>query len=1342
MDTTELKDQQFVPVDFDPFAGPELSLFAPATEPQMEIWLSCKLGGQEASCAYNESFALRLHGAVDIEILKRAVEALVTRHESLRSVFSPNGASMLTYSYLAPELSVEDLSSKHPNILQSSIDGYIDSTMKTPFDLVNGPLFRVKIFKQDAQLYTLILTVHHIICDGWSFGVIMQELSKYYSAFLANTVPNLAVAPKFSQYAQDQANFPATADYQEIETFWLDQYKEYVPVVDLPTDRARPAMRTFASKHYKKDFEPGLTAAIKQLASKAGCSLVTVLLAGFETWLQHVTGQDEVVVGVPAAGQLASGNIDLVGHCVNLLPVKSTMDSESTFLQYLKQRRPQILDAYDHQMITFGQLIKKLNISRDPSRVPLVPVVFNSDMGMNEGIIFQNLTHELFPVQRKFENFEIFINVNDIGSGLTMDWGYTSALFDPETIEAMAGGFEQLLAIVTADPEKRIRDIFSGDKQDQVSDASILADTDAPYPAKPLHQLIKGIAQQYPTNTAVQFGDTKLSYKQLDEASDKLAALLIGKGIQKGDLVALAVNRTADMMTALLGILKTGAAYLPIDPEYPVERIKYTLNDADAKLMIIPHDHRDHFVTDTEQLLIEDAIVESSAIDSPSPDVQVDPSDLAYVLYTSGTTGYPKGVQITHANLVNFLVSMQSAPGMKPADKLLAVTTISFDIAGLELFLPLITGACVVITDTQTARDGRALLQIVRDQQISMMQATPYTWKMLLEAGWNEQLPLKVLCGGEALPKDLAMKLLEKCGELWNMYGPTETTIWSTVKQVTPSDTIISIGKPIANTQVYILDEKRKAVPIGATGEIYISGDGVAPGYLYRDTLTRERFVADPFRPSATMYRTGDLGRVMPSGEIQCLGRTDQQLKIRGYRIEPEGIAQHIKDIHNVKDAVVTSKNDPAGNAQLVAYVVLRHKLHVDVPLQVKEWRDELRKHLQEYMVPNYIVILQALPLTPNGKIDIKSLPEPDYTQNRPAYVAPRTSIEKQVAEIWQQYMNIEKVGIYDDFFELGGHSLTAVEIMTALEKQTGQVLPLASLFNHATVERLALLLKMDGRSVTWDSLVPIKPLGDKMPLYIVHGAGLNVLLFNTLAQNMAPDQPVYGLQARGMNGIDEPLNRMEDIAGHYVSEILAQNPEGPYALAGYSFGGIIAYEMAKQLDQMGKRVKMLAMFDTYAYRSDYFDPMIKKLAHRAWFFIMQVLHSLWLLIKKPKDTFTYKSEMIRRRLIRKYWAIRYGREQQQEGFFGYSNKIDLMNEEAERNYKLEPYPIEVELFRAREVTFYMEDFKYLGWKKYALKGVNIHDIPGEHNFIFAPPNDKEFARVLQECLNKAEQKR
>jgi thioesterase domain-containing protein/acyl carrier protein len=686
---------------------------------------------------------------------------------------------------------------------------------------------------------------------------------------------------------------------------------------------------------------------------------------------------------------------------------------------------------------------------------------------------------------------------------------------------------------------------------------------------------------------------------------------------------------------------------------------------------------------------------------------------------------------------------MQEEPGMNAADKILAVTTISFDIAGLELYLPLICGAQLILSNSETSKDGRLLLDLVKDESISFMQATPYTWRMMLEAGWEDYLPIKILCGGEALPKDMVSKLTGRSRELWNVYGPTETTIYSTLKLIKNEDEI-SIGKPIANTQVYILDENLNNLTDGSVGELFIGGDGVAKGYLNRPDLTAERFIDDPFSeiPGGKIYKTGDLGKLNENGDIQCLGRIDHQVKVRGYRIELEEIEHALIKQGDIKEAVVIAREDTPGDPRLLAYVVLAPGNEgIDLKIQTYTWHHALMAVLPEYMVPDDFVLLSSIPITPNGKTDRKSLPKPDYNLISRAgddYAAPRTDIEKQLAEIWEELMGLDKISIFDNFFTLGGRSLVAVQIMARIEKSTGKRLPLATLFEHSTIEKLALRLNVDTKSISWESLVPIKPQGSKMPLYIVHGAGLNVLLFNALAMNMDQDQPVYGLQAKGLNGIDEPLDVMEDIAANYISEIIAQNPTGPYALAGYSLGGTIAYEMARQLKAMGKEVKMLAVFDTYAEQTDIYDPRLKRTLNRIWLFMMKFGYSFVLFAEDPKRTIEYKSIMLKRMMIRLFWKVSGKKEEKREGFFAYDNEIDEASAKAKRNYYQKPLNIAVDLFRAKKRTFYMADFKYLGWREFALNGVNVHDIPGEHNTIFAPPHDKEFALVLQKCLDRA----
>ncbi|WP_183559185.1 non-ribosomal peptide synthetase [Mucilaginibacter sp. SP1R1] len=1332
------------PVEFDPFSGPELSNLAPATESQLEIWTSCLIGGDEANCAYNESFSLLLHGTFHHDAMLRALQAISNRHEALRSCFSADGKYICVYKELSLEIDYQDISAQSVAGQQAFIENQNQQIALTPFNLVTGPLFKTSLLKLTANEYRLTFIAHHIACDGWSIGIMMQDLSKLYNSYINHENIQLPPAPLFSGYSAEQRAFEHSTAYKETEAYWLDQFKDSSHLLNIPTDLPRPAVRTF--KSHRDDFalNGDLVVALKKLGKANGSSFVTTLLAAFEIFLQRLTGQDEIILGLPAAGQSATGNYRLVGHCVNLLALRSYPNRELPFKSYLKQRTSAILDAYDHQLYTFGSLLKSLNIPRDASRIPLVPVMFNIDMGMDDDVQFNALQHHLISNPRAYESFELFVNISGRDEALILEWSYNTQLFTASGIRNMMDDFEFLLQQLVNNPDILIGDIPVKNFGELTNQLSEWNDTASLYPKdKALHQIISERAQQYSNHIAVKFADQTLTYKQLNERANQLATLLINEGVKKGDKVAFALSRSAEMVVIMLAIMKTGATYVPVDPQFPLNRINYMLNDSGAVLLLTSEDYKKRYQSNAKELLVEQIWPQLNH--QPVNDINVDVSgdDLVYILYTSGSTGMPKGVQIAHHNLVNFLYSMQKAPGITAADKLLAVTTVSFDISGLELFLPLLSGAQIIIADSTKAKDGRALLDIIKTEGVTIMQATPYTWRIMLEAGWDKSTPLKVICGGEALPKELAEKITSRAASLWNVYGPTETTVWSTVKQIKADDSLITIGRPIDNTSIYILDKYLNPLAPGTAGEIYIGGDGVAKGYLNQPLLTAEKFVPDPFSkiPGAKIYRTGDLGKFMDDGEIECLGRVDAQIKIRGYRIETGEIEYQLVNEYNIKEAVVLARPDKNGIAKLVAYIVVKDKYLTEHEAdQVKAWRISLKAELPDYMVPDDLIIVPAMPLTPNGKIDKKALADQNtkLAESAHIYIAPRTDVEKLVADIWSEFLAIKNIGIYDNFFELGGHSLIAVQVMTRIEKLTGKRLPLAALFENSTIEKLALMLEMDGKSIVWDSLVPIKPSGNKMPLYIVHGAGLNVLLFNTLASGMDADQPVYGLQAKGLNGIDEPLSNIVDIAAHYNASIMEQNPNGPYALAGYSFGGIIAFEMAKQFKAQGKEVKMLAMFDTYAYRSPFYDPWLTMQIKRGKFFARKLQYNL----SFPNgftNTIAHSGKVAKRGITKILWKL--FKDEKQEGFFGYSNKIDEMNIIAEKRYKLEPIDVTVELFRAENHTFYMDDFEHLGWKPYALNGVNIHKIPGEHNSIFKSPNDKMFASILQNCLNDSAKK-
>ena len=1332
-----------IAVDFDPFAGPDIIRVVPITEPQAEIWTSCQLGGNDASRAFNESVSLRLNGPLNQAAFERAWQSLVHRHEALHSAFSADGRQMCVFRELSINLAYEDCSGKGATEQKGRITEVIKEDALHVFDLVNGPLLKAGLIRLSDTEHHFTLTAHHIICDGWSLGILLQDLSSLYSAYAQNHRPNLPVAPRFSDYAAEQLTVTKTKAFHEVERFWLDQYKGTVPVVNLPTDFPRPALRHFNSNRQDYAVDPALAQAVKNMGIKAGCSFVNTLMAAFEVFLHRLTGQSDIVLGLPAAGQSATGNERLVGHCVSLLPLRSFPQPDQTFLSFLQQRKAQLLDAYEHQQLTFGSLLKKLAIARDASRVPLVPVLFNVDLGLDDGVEFHGLQHQLISNPRQYETADLFLNIGGSVTSLTLEWSYNTLLFKDDTIERMMTEFESLLNEIVTNPAIRLDDISLADQRELLRKLATWNNTRADYPQNtPLHSLLDQTATQFPDKTALVFNGQQISYQLLSQSSNRLAHYLQRRGVGVGDVVGVVLERSPELIVALLAVMKAGAAYVPIDPDYPQDRIAFMLNDSSAGTVITSKKFAGRLAHRATEIEVEQALSEAVSCPKETPEVAVSGSDLAYILYTSGSTGRPKGVLIEHRNLVNLLYSMIAWPGMTNQDSLLAVTTVSFDIAGLELYLPLLVGATLVLADAETAKDGRALLETISEQRISVIQATPVTYKMMLAAGWEHPLPLKILCCGEPMSNELARQLTTRCDTLWNMYGPTETTIYSTGKQILATDEVITIGRPIQNTQVYILDEHLNPVPEGIIGEIYIAGDGVARGYLNRPELTNEKFVRNPFNVpgNRTMYRTGDLGLFTTTGEIHCLGRIDQQVKIRGYRVEPGEIEQELAKLDGVREALVLAREDRPGDQRLVAYVITQPLLtNLEFTNRIVPWQTQLQAVLPTYMVPSDFVSLAQFPVTPNGKIDRNALPKPNGERYVTSHnTQPVTEAEKQVAAIWAETLGLPNVGVHDDFFELGGHSMIAVQVMTQLEKQTGKRLPLSTLLTHPTVQKLARLLSQETPAITWKSLVPIKPQGNKMPIYIIHGIGLNLLNFSSLIAYMNPEQPIYGLQARGLDGSDEPLDNMEAIAATYVAEVLEQNPAGPYALAGYSFGGYVALEMARQLKAMGREVKMLAMFDTNAQESDMRQSKLSWISQKLFRQFPKLLWFTRSLILMPGPTIRYQKLYVDRQLQKLLTTVGLRQETPPESGFGLLDRIIEKHEIAYHNYVMKPYDGIIDLFKAQVRLYFVEDNKFLGWKKYALKGVRVHSVPGDHEMMLLPPNDKEFAHALQRALDNS----
>ncbi|MCX7514606.1 non-ribosomal peptide synthetase [Frateuria sp. STR12] len=1074
-------------VDYDPFATVALSRVVPSTEAQREIWLAAQLGS-DASLAYNESVSLHLRGPLDVDALHGALRDLAGRHDALRATFGPDGETLCVQERLELPLPLADLGTLDDAVREAALAQRLRAVVEMPFELEQGPLLRAELLRLGMDDHRLLLTAHHIICDGWSWWVMVRELAALYGARTGAQGEPLPPAESFADYALAAARQPDRKTLAADESYWLARFADPPAPLDLPTDRARPLRRSFASARIDHVLDATLVSAIKRLGAQRGASLFATLLGGFAAVLARLAGQHEVVVGIPAAAQSVDGHDGLVGHCVNLLPLRCAPDPAAPLAQLLDATQATLLDALDHQRYTFGTLLKKLGVPRDPSRLPLVSVLFNIDQALDhEATAFPGLAMDFASTPRSFENFELFINAVQEQGRLRLECQYNRDLFDRATVARWLGAYETLLRAAAEQPEALLGAL---PLVDEAARRALLALQPAPTPVatQRMHELFEAQCDRHPGRTAVHFGKQALTYAELDALANRIAHVLRGHGVRAGALVGIALDRGVGMLAAVLGVLKAGAGYVPLDPGFPTERLNYMVSDASLAVLVTQARHAGRFDLRGRPVLALDQAGDALAAAPASrpDDADVDATAVAYVIYTSGSTGQPKGVEIPHRAAANFLASMAGRPGLHADDRLLAVTTLSFDIAVLELFGPLAVGGEVVMARREQAMDGEALKRLLESSQATVMQATPATWRMLLETGWAPAPGFRALCGGEALAPDLAEQLLARCGEVWNLYGPTETTVWSTCWRVEHPREGIAIGTPVANTVVWILDEQRQLCPLGVPGEIWIGGTGVALGYRHRPELTAERFLADPFAstPDARMYRTGDRGRWRPDGTLEHLGRLDFQVKLRGFRIELGEIEARLLSLPGVADALATTRELRPGDVRLLAHVVAAPGATVDEAAL----RAHLREALPDYMIPQHLVVLAALPRLPNGKIDRARLPVPE--EGSPAEagrVAPRDALEQRVVTAMAAVLGSEP-GVEDNFFERGGHSLLAAQLVARLNRELELALPMRTVFEAQTAARLAEAIRAAGQggAATDRRRIPRLPDRQRAPLSLM----------------------------------------------------------------------------------------------------------------------------------------------------------------------------------------------------------------------------------------------------------------
>jgi amino acid adenylation domain-containing protein len=1038
---------------------------APMTEPQREIFLAATMG-DDASCSFNESFSLHFRGPLEIDALRQSIRHVVNRHDALRSIIDPDGTKLHFHGDLALDVGLRDLTPLEKTAREGEFRRILEEDARRPFDLVKGPLLRAELIRFEPDYHILLFTSHHIVCDGWSTNILLEELSASYTARRTGQAAQLDSPVSFASYAERQFESRSSPEHSDTEAYWLGQFKDIPAPLDLPLDRPRQMVRTYRGATYRAHVGAETYSRAKQIGSKLGCTPFVTLLTAFAALLYGLSKQEDIVIGIPTAGQSLLDDGNLVGHCVNFLPLRTRFRDDLPLSELLQSVGKTLLDAQDHQSYTYGTLVRKLAIQRDPSRLPLIEVQFNLER-IGGKLEFEGVEASVDPNPKRAVNFDIFFNVVEGDCGLTIDCDYNTDLFDEATISRWMGHYETLLEGIARNVQQPVSELpLLSDRERRQLLVGWNA-TAADYPrSQCVHQLIEEQVGRAPENVALKFRDEVLTYAELAGRSSQLANYLRNLGVGPGNLVGIATERTSDILVAVLATWKTGAAYVPLDPAYPRERLASILDQTKASVLLTHSPLRAQLPRCDGRLICLDKDKELIERESQAaPKLTYDSGSTAYVIFTSGSTGTPKGVEVTHRGVVNLLCSMRAKPGFTENDRLLAVTTLSFDIAALELVLPLICGGTVLLADRETAADGRLIEDEIFRLEPTVMQATPATWRLLLEAGWNGTPRMKILCGGEAPARSLADRLVE-CGEVWNMYGPTETTIWSAACRLEKGSGPVTFGEPIANTQFYVLDSRKNPVPIGVPGELYIGGEGVARGYFHQPDLTAQRFVRDPFASQVTratsprMFKTGDLVRYRPDGRIEFLGRLDHQVKVRGFRIELEEIEAALAKHPAIRECVVTANEHEPGTSKLVAYFIANDSERPSVG----ELRDWLAASLPAYAVPSLFVPLAAFPKTPNGKTDRKALPAPDGVNAAASrsFVVPRTRPERELARICAEVLDLEQVSIDDSLFHLGADSIHVFQIV-ARANRAGIAISPQHVLKLQTIRALASALDANG---------------------------------------------------------------------------------------------------------------------------------------------------------------------------------------------------------------------------------------------------------------------------------------
>ena len=1301
---------------------------------QQRLWFLDQL--EPGTSTYTIAVRRRLRGALDESALARSLTELVRRHESLRTIFVTRDGEPC--QEITPPEPVEpetiDLEAVPAVDREAVVEEHVHKEVQRPFSLARGPLFRPVLLRLAPDEHELIVSIHHIVADGWSLGLIARELETLYLAYTSGTASPLPEpALQYADYAIWQRRWLTGPVLDAQRAYWREHLAGLPAPLELPTDRPRARQSSPAAASHEFTLPPALGNALRQLGRREGVTPFMTTLAGFNAVLARCTGATDIVLGTPVANRHHVEIEGIVGFFANTLVLRTSLDGDPSFRELLRRVREVSLGAYAHQDMPFEKLVEDLKPDRKLGQNPLFQISFVFQATQTGGGGFDFVTVG--------SPFDLTLFVRESGEGgMSATIEYRRDLFQPETIARLAGLYRTLLEGAVADPDRRLSALPLVEPGEL---HRILVEWNATATDYPRERSIQGLFEEQadatPEAIAVVLDGRTVTYRELDRRANRLARHLRGLGVRPGQPVGLCMERSIEMIVALVGVLKAGAAYAPFDLMAPPERLAFMLRDARVGVLLTQ-----------ERMLarLPRQGVRAICLDAEPPDVAAEPdrrlpeegtgSSLAYIMYTSGSTGEPKGVAVPHRGVVR-LVRGADYARLGADETILQLAPLSFDASTFEIWGALLNGGRLVMAPpgVLSAVDLGALLE---RHAVTTLWLTAGLFHQLVDERVEVFRPLRqLLAGGDVLSPAHVRRVRQAVPgcQIINGYGPTEGTTFSCCFRIpanAPLERSVPIGRPIANTRVYVLDGRRQPVPVGVPGELWIAGDGLALGYVDRPELTAERFVT--MRLSDTLeerlYRSGDVVRWLGDGTIEFMGRQDSQVKLRGFRVELGEIESVLAQHERVRDVAVVVRAAPAGDKRLVAYVV------ADDPTTPRELRDMLRGKLPEYMVPASFVLLPRLPLTANGKVDRARLPEPDEPrEGNGEPTLPRTEEERQLIAIWEEVLGVRGIGIRDNFFDLGGHSLLALRMFGRLEQALRVRLPIGTLFEAPTVEELAAILRRGGRTGRWRSLVAIQPHGQRPPVFAVPGVGGNVLCYNDLARFMAPEQPFYGLQSRGLDGSEAPLTHMESIASAFVEEVRGVQPEGPYYLAGMCMGGVVAYEMAQQLRAAGQEVGLLVMLETW--------PPIGTWARllRPGVRLLTVLSLIQRRLRLYAQTLTRLNWRERVKFLGGRVRMVGQMVAQRDVFRGdrsefYQDVVNQANLIAYQEYEPRPYAGRVVFYRAEGRRVHAHQDRRLAWAELITGDLDVHTVPGDDSgLMLTEPHVQVLARELKARIER-----